>query len=127
MPLYFDAARFAENAYFIKKREPGYEHKTIKEIVNEMFSYADGMTMSSKKDAIVNMGGFIALKREETFKKATVFNIVFCKCSGKHGSIGCQVVGVNVPRMYSRRLILILENKDMCFEQKNVIKHPKSP
>ena len=73
----YDSARFAENAYFIKIREKGYENKTIKEIVKEMFSFADGMTMSSKKDAIVNMGGFIALKSEEIFKKATVFNIIF--------------------------------------------------
>lgn len=73
----YDSARFAENAYFIKIREKGYKNKTIKEVVKEMFSYADGMTMSSKKDAIVNMGGFIALKSEEIFKKATVFNIIF--------------------------------------------------
>jgi len=77
IPIIYDSARFAENAYFIKKREKGYENKTIKEIVKEMFSYADGMTMSSKKDAIVNMGGFIALNSEEIFKKATVYNIMF--------------------------------------------------
>lgn len=77
IPLYFDAARFAENAYFIKKREPGYENKTIKEIAKEVFSYGDGMTMSSKKDGLVNMGGFIALNNEKVYKQATVFNIMF--------------------------------------------------
>ena len=60
----FDGARFAENAYFIKMREPGYHNHSIRDIVREMLCYADAMTMSSKKDAIVNMGGFIALKRK---------------------------------------------------------------
>ncbi len=73
----FDAARFAENAYFIKKREEGYKDKSIAEIVREMFSYGDAMTMSSKKDAIVNMGGFIGFKNKELFDQASVFNIMF--------------------------------------------------
>ncbi len=75
--VFFDSARFAENAYFIKIREKGYENKTVKEIVKEMFSYSDGMTMSSKKDAIVNMGGFIAMRDEDLYKSASVYNIMF--------------------------------------------------
>ncbi len=77
IPLYFDSARFAENAYFIKKREKGYENKSIKEIALEIFQLGDGMTMSAKKDGLVNMGGFIALNDEKVYKEATVFNIMF--------------------------------------------------
>ena len=73
----FDSARFVENAYFIKTREEGYADKSIKEICKEMFSYADGMTMSSKKDGLVNMGGFIATRHEDWYEGAKRFCIPF--------------------------------------------------
>ena len=72
-----DSARFAENAYFIKTREEGYADKTIKEIALEIFSLADGMTMSAKKDGIVNMGGFIATRHEDWYEGAKRFCIPF--------------------------------------------------
>ena len=76
-PVVIDGARFAENAYFIKLREPGYSGKTIREIVREMFYGVDAMTMSAKKDAIVNMGGFIAMRDKKLFSQASVYNILF--------------------------------------------------
>lgn len=73
----FDSARFAENAYFIKLREEKYKNVPIRTIALEMFSYADVMTMSCKKDAIVNIGGFIGMRDEELFRQCSVFNIMF--------------------------------------------------
>ena len=73
----FDCTRYVENAYFIKEREEGYQDKTIAEIVKEMFSYADGATMSGKKDGIVNMGGFLALHEEDVYQQAAALVVVF--------------------------------------------------
>ena len=75
--FFLDAARFAENCFFIKQREKGFEKKSIAEIALEMFSYADGCNMSAKKDAIVNMGGFIAFKKKELYEKCIPFAILF--------------------------------------------------
>ena len=75
--LLIDSARFAENAYFIKTREKGYEQMSIKEIAREIYMEADYMTMSAKKDAIVNMGGFVAFRDEKEMQKCQMYSIMF--------------------------------------------------
>jgi tryptophanase len=71
VPLIFDACRFAENAWFIQQRETGYRDRSIPSIVKEIFSYGDGCTMSAKKDALVNIGGFICLNDAEWAREVT--------------------------------------------------------
>ncbi|MBU1992801.1 MAG: tryptophanase [Patescibacteria group bacterium] len=77
LPLFFDAARFSENAFFIKIREKGYKDKTIKAIVREMFDQVDGCTMSAKKDGIVPMGGFLAVRDKDLYEDLANANILF--------------------------------------------------
>jgi tyrosine phenol-lyase len=88
IPFFLDACRFAENAWFIKQREKGYGKKTVLEIAQEMFSYADGATMSGKKDALVNIGGFVTLDDDalaERIKNALIIGEGFPTYGGLAG------------------------------------------
>jgi tyrosine phenol-lyase len=75
--VFYDATRCVENAYFIKKREPGYADWTIKDILYKMMSYADGATMSGKKDCLVNIGGFLAMNDDDLFTRVKEMVVVF--------------------------------------------------
>ena len=77
MKVFYDATRCVENAYFIKEQEQGFENKSIAEIVHEMFSYADGCTMSGKKDCLVNIGGFLCMNDDEMFSSAKELVVVY--------------------------------------------------
>ena len=76
IPFFFDCARFAENAFFIKRDEPGYSDRSIEEIVHEMFGYCDGAMMSAKKDGLANIGGFMAVNDEDLYRRLSELLIV---------------------------------------------------
>ncbi|MBX2990085.1 MAG: tyrosine phenol-lyase [Bacteroidetes bacterium] len=77
LPIIFDATRAVENAYFIQQREVGYEHTPVRDILKEMMSYGEGCTVSSKKDNLVNIGGFLATNNEEFFTRAKEMVVVY--------------------------------------------------
>lgn len=89
IPFFIDACRFAENAYFIKIREKGYQTKNIREIIREIFSYADGCTFSGKKDALVNIGGLVATNSKDIFEKVRNM-LVVTEGYPTYGGLACR-------------------------------------
>jgi tryptophanase len=89
IPFFIDACRFAENAYFIKIKEKGYKNKNIREIIKEMFSYADGCTFSGKKDGLVNIGGLLATNNRSIFEKIRNM-LVVTEGYPTYGGLACR-------------------------------------
>ncbi|MCW0331533.1 tyrosine phenol-lyase [Pantoea ananatis] len=94
--IFYDATRCVENAYFIKEQEAGYENVSIKDIVHEMFSYADGCTMSGKKDCLVNIGGFLCMNDEEMFSAAKELVVVYEGMPSYGGLAGRDMEGMAI-------------------------------
>ncbi len=89
LPFFFDACRFAENAFFIKQREEGYGDESIREITEEMFSYVDGFTLSAKKEGMVNIGGLIGVKDKELHRKCKNLSIII-EGFPTYGGLACR-------------------------------------
>ncbi len=89
IPFFFDACRFAENAYFIQQRESGYGDKSIREITKEMFSHVDGFTFSAKKEGLVNIGGLIGIKDEGLHRKCKNLSIII-EGFPTYGGLACR-------------------------------------
>jgi tryptophanase len=96
IPLFFDAARFAENAFFIKVREKGMHTKSVAQIVRMMFDLVDGAVMSSKKDGLVNIGGLIVCRDKELYKKLATFSILFEGYTTYGGQAGRDIAALAV-------------------------------
>ncbi len=99
IPFFLDACRFAENAYFIQKREDGYSDRSIMEIVHEMFSYADGFTFSAKKDGLANIGGMIGMRDEELHKRCTELGIIV-EGYPTYGGMACRDLAAIAKGLY---------------------------
>lgn len=89
LPFFIDACRFAENAYFIKTREKGYQSKPVREIVREIFSYADGCTFSAKKDGLTNIGGLVGTNSRSVFEKLRTM-LVVTEGFPTYGGMACR-------------------------------------
>ncbi len=108
IPFFLDACRFAENAYFIKKRERGYMDTSISEIVKEMFSYADGFTFSAKKDGMSNIGGMIGLRDEKLHQRCTELGIII-EGYPTYGGMACRELAAIAKGLYESTRVEYLE------------------
>ncbi len=108
IPFFLDACRFAENAYFIKKRERGYMDTSISEIVKEMFSYADGFTFSAKKDGMSNIGGIIGLRDEKLHQRCTELGIII-EGYPTYGGMACRELAAIAKGLYESTRVEYLE------------------
>lgn len=108
IPFFLDACRFAENSYFIKKREKGYEDKSIREIVREMFSYADGFTFSAKKDGLTNSGGIIGMRDEDLQRRCTELAIIV-EGYPTYGGLACRDLSAIAKGLYESTTLSYLD------------------